>query len=122
MAKETTTTTADEKTRTDATKAKGPGPDMPPGDGPIEYRMKAGVHLAQAGSVVKEAWIGRVCGRSVRVYRGAPEAALPAEVRKAVQASGIEIGRITYEELGLAPPAPAVGVVNLTQQGLVPQG
>lgn len=94
----------------------------PPGEGPVEFRMKPGVHLAQAGIVVKEAWIGKVSGRSVRVYRGAPEAALPIEVRKAVLASGIEIGRITYEELGLAPPAPAVGMVNLTQQGTVPQG
>jgi hypothetical protein len=108
------------------TKEQDPKPkgavEMPPGSGPVEYRMRPGVHLAQAGSVVKEAWIGMVCGRSVRVYRGAPDAALPAEVRKAVRASGIEIGRITYEELGLAPPGPAVGIVNLTQQPETPQG
>lgn len=108
----------DDKSRVDgAAQAQAKkGVELPPGDGPVEYRMKPGVHLARAGSVVKEAWIGRVCGRSVRVYRGAPEAALPLEVRKAVRASGIEIGVITWEELNLTPPGPGVGVVNLTQQ------
>lgn len=119
MAKETA---PDDKNTAAPPKAKGV--ELPPGDGPVEYRMKAGVHLAQAGSVVKEAWIGRVCGRSVRVYRGAQEASLPLQVRQAVRASGIEIGRITYEELGLAPPSQPVGIVNLThqQQAETPQG
>lgn len=116
MAKDTN---AEEKNRVDA-QPKGTG--WPPGDGPVEFRMKPGVHLARAGSVVKEAWIGKVNGRSVRVYRGAPEAALPLEVRKAVRASSIEIGVITFEELGLQPPGGAVGIVNLTQQADPPQG
>lgn len=93
------------------------GKPMPTGEGPIEFRRKKDVHLCDAGRVVREDWVGRVCGRSVRVYRGAPEAALPAAVKTALAESGIEIGVITREELGLRPKAGTVGIVNLTQQG-----
>ena len=89
---------------------------MPAGSSPIEYRQKRGVHLADAGRVVKQAWVGRVLGRSVRVYRGTPESALPSAVRRALADSKIEVGVITLEELGLRPSA--TGIVNLTN----PQG
>jgi len=90
----------------------GEGKPMPAGEGPIEYRQKKGVHLAEAGRVVKEAWVGRICGRSVRVYRGAPEATLPTPVRAAILSAGIEIGVITLDELGIRPRQ--TGIVNLS--------
>jgi hypothetical protein len=89
------------------------GKALPAGEGPIEYRQKKGVPLAEAGSVVKEAWVGRVLGRSVRVYRGAPESTLPPAVRTAIEAAGIEIGVITLQELGIIPRT--TGIVNLGQ-------
>lgn len=92
------------------------GRPMPEGSQPIEYRPKKGLHLTQAGRVVKEAWVGRICGRSVRVYRGAPEGQLPGAIRAALAEAGIEIGAVTLEELGLRPRE--TGIVNLTQQGL----
>lgn len=93
------------------------GKGMPGGEGPIEFRKKKDVHLAEAGRVVREDWVGRVCGRSVRVYRGAPEGSLPAAVKAALAESGIEIGIITHEELGIRPKRGTIGIVNLTQQG-----
>lgn len=95
-----------------------PGKPMPDGKGPLEYRRAKKTHLAEAGRVVKQDWIGRVCDRSVRVYYGAQEKNLPDAVRKAVLASKIEIGVITYAELGLRPPAQPTGFVNLTEAGL----
>jgi hypothetical protein len=91
------------------------GRPMPAGAGPIEYRQKKGVHLADAGRVVKEAWVGRICGRSVRVYRGAPEGVLPAAVKAALETAGIEVGVVTLAELGITPRK--TGIVNLSQQG-----
>lgn len=88
---------------------------LPAGDGPIEYRQKRGVHLTEAGRVVKEAWVGRICGRPVRVYRGAPEAVLPTAVRAALETAGVEIGIITLADLGIVPRK--TGIVNLGQQG-----
>lgn len=92
---------------------RGAGRPMPEGTKPIEYRPKPGVNLAIAGRVVKEAWVGAVCGRSVRVYRGAPESALPGAVKGAITEAGIEIGLVTLEELGLRPRE--TGIVNLTR-------
>lgn len=105
---------AKETASKDTQPAKDEGRAMPAGDGPIEFRPRKGLHLAKAGRVVKEAWIGRILGRSVRVYRGAQESSLPLAVRAAVDESGIEIGVITLEELGLRPRE--TGIVNLTQQ------
>jgi len=95
-----------------------PGKPMPKGTGPLEYRRPKNVHLARAGRVVKQDWIGRVMDRSVRVYYGAQESALPDPVRQAVLKSGIQIGIMTYQELGLAPPREPTGFVNLTEAGL----
>lgn len=97
------------------------GRPMPEGNKPVEYRAKHGVNLAEAGRVVKEAWVGAVCGRSVRVYRGAPEGVLPAAVKAALVDAGIEIGLVTYEELGMRDPR-GTRIVNLTRQGLAQQG
>lgn len=104
-------------TTKDSSEPKTEGRPMPDGSKPIEYRAKHGVNLAQAGRVVKEAWVGSVCGRSVRVYRGAPEGVLPGAVKTALVDAGIEIGIVTYEELGMRPRG-EVGIVNLTRQGL----
>lgn len=88
---------------------------MPKGDTPLEYRRTENLHLARAGRVVKENFVGRILGRSVRVYYGAPEAKLPDAVRKVLAEHNIPIGIITLEELGLRPRE--TGIVNLTQQG-----
>src|SRR6188768_65536 len=101
----------------EATEPKAEGRPMPEGSKPIEYRGKHGVNLAEAGRVVKEAWVGAICGRSVRVYRGAPEGVLPGAVKAALTDAGIEIGVITYEELGMRDPR-GTRIVNLTRQGL----
>lgn len=119
QAKEKDQTTA--QSREDEPKpGPAPGRPMPDGKGPLEYRRNKKMHLAQAGRVVKQDWIGRVCDRGVRVYYGAQEKNLPDAVRKAVLASNIEIGVITYAELGLPDPAhkAATSFVNLTEAGL----
>lgn len=91
-------------------------PGMPAGDGPVEFRLRKKIALPDAGPVVKENWVGRVCGRSVRVYRGAPEHTIPDAVRAELVKAGVPIGPITWEELGVRPPAPTTAFVNLTQQ------
>lgn len=93
---------------------KAAGNPMPPGEGALEYRRDPKVHLSKAGRVVKSNWVGRVLGRSVRVYYGAQEAKIPEPVRAAVLKSGIEIGVVTLEEMGLKPRV--TGIINLSQQ------
>ena len=90
------------------------GKPMPDGDGALEYRRDMKLHLTKAGPVVKSNWVGRILGRSVRVYYGAQEKNLPEAVRKAVLASGIPIGVLTMEELNLKPRE--TSIVNLSQQ------
>lgn len=95
-----------------------PGKGMPAGEGPIEFRLRKKIPLPEAGRVVKENWIGRICGRAVRVYRGAQEETIPDAVKVELAKAGIEIGPVTYEELGLRAPQGTPGFVNLTQQQL----
>ena len=116
MAKQDQTTARDNEPRP------GPAPDkpLPDGKGPLEYRRNRKIHLCQAGRVVKQDWIGKVMDHPVRVYYGAQEKSLPKAVRDAVLKSKIEIGVITYEELGLEPPKSSVGFVNLTEAGIDP--
>lgn len=94
------------------------GKEMPPGDGPCEFRLRKKIPLPEAGNVVKDNWVGRVCGRRVRVYRGCPEAEVPEAVKAELTKSGIEIGKVTYEDLGFAPPPQQAqpAFINLTQQ------
>jgi len=92
------------------------GRQMPAGEGPCEFRLRKKIALPEAGRVVKENWVGRVCGRSVRVYRGAQEDSIPEAVRVELAKAGVEIGVISYEELGIRPPVATPGFVNLTQQ------
>jgi hypothetical protein len=67
----------------------------------IEFRPNPKVHLVEAGDVALSNWVGRVGDRRVRVYRGAPAKKIPDAVQKAMAESGVLIGRITLEELGL---------------------
>lgn len=97
-----------------------PGKPMPDGKGALEYRRNKKTHLCAAGRVVKQDWIGNVMGRSVRVYYGAQEKNLPEAVKAAVLKSRIEIGIITYAELGLAEPQKPTTFVNLTEAGREP--
>jgi hypothetical protein len=107
----------------DTGKAKGEdkakGRSMPAGDGPVEFRLLKKVALPEAGRVVRENWVGKVMGRRVRVFRGAQEHTIPDVVKAELQKSGIEIGVITWEELGLKPPTPVPAFRNLTQEQLL---
>jgi hypothetical protein len=82
-----------------------------------EYRPQKGVHLAEAGEVALDNWTGKVDGRRVTVQRGTQVKALPANVRKALDASGVRFGQITYEELGLRQPGygPGARVVGVNE-------
>ena len=75
---------------------------------PVEYRPNRKVHLAEAGKVALSNWVGKVGNRRVRVYRGAQATAIPEPVQKAMIASGVQLGVITYEELGVRPPGALV--------------
>jgi len=72
----------------------------------MEYKPDPRVALPEAGPVALGNWVGRVGDRRVRVYRGAIAKAIPEAVQKAMAKSGIPIGTITWQELGLPPRAP----------------
>lgn len=95
------------------TDMKGPGVTDHRG----EYRPRQDVHLARAGRVALENWTGRVNGKRVRVYRGAPADQIPADVQAAMQKSGCGIGELTFEDLGLRTPQEDRGarVVNVKE-------
>jgi hypothetical protein len=85
---------------------KEPNKDQPQaaatsGNERMEYRPNPKVHLAEAGDVALSNWVGRVGDRRVRVYRGASAKKIPDAVQKAMADSGVLIGRITLEELGM---------------------
>jgi hypothetical protein len=75
-----------------------------PDDERVEYRPNRKIHLCAAGPVSLGNWVGRVGNKFVRVYRGAQASSIPEPVVTAMAASGIEVGLITYEELGLRQP------------------
>lgn len=70
----------------------------------VEYRPNRKVHLTAAGPCALGNWVGRVGNKFVRVYRGAQASGIPEAVVTAMAASGIEVGVITHEELGLRQP------------------
>lgn len=74
-----------------------------------EYRPRDGVHLAEAGDVVLDNWVGKVDGKRTRVFRGTPVEDLSPAVKKALETTGIQTGRISYEDLGLRPPGVGPG-------------
>lgn len=80
----------------------------------VEYRPDRKIHLAEAGRVALSNWVGKVAGKRVRVYRGAQATKIPEAVQKAMAASGVAIGVITYEELGLRPPGQTGPIRRLT--------
>lgn len=84
-------------------------------EGPLEYRPKRGLHITKAGPVALGNWIGRVEGRRVRVYRGAQERGIPPQIRTAMAASGVAIGVVTPQDLGMIPRETTI--VNLGQSG-----
>lgn len=75
-----------------------------PSTGIAEYRPNTKIPLPKQGKVSLGNWIGRVGNCRVRVYRGASAAKLPAVVVAAMQKSGIEVGVITWADLGVQPP------------------
>jgi hypothetical protein len=84
---------------------------LPPGapastadDERVEYRPNRKVHICEAGPVALSNWVGRVGNKFVRVYRGAQGSALPGPVTAAMKESGVDVGLVTYEELGLRQP------------------
>ncbi len=76
----------------------------PAEDERVEYRPNRKEHLALAGPVALSNWVGRVGNKFVRVYRGAQASSLPEPVIAAMAESGVKIGIITFEELGLRQP------------------
>jgi hypothetical protein len=74
-----------------------------PESGKVEYRPNPRVHLAESGTVVLDNWVGSIGAISVRVYYGAQIASMPEAVVKGLRAAGVNIGKITYAELGLRP-------------------
>jgi hypothetical protein len=68
----------------------------------VEYRSNPKVHLAEAGPVALSNWVGRIGDKRVRVYRGAQASRIPEAVQKAMIASGVPIGAITLQDLGLS--------------------
>jgi hypothetical protein len=105
----------------DHEKAEKPAPEkpsaaLPPsvpesGDNRAEYRPSRTVHIAKAGPVALGNWVGRVGSKFVRVYRGAQAGGIPDAVKVAMAASGIDVGTITLEELGLRQ-APADALLS----------
>ncbi len=79
----------------------------------VEFRPQPGVHIAAAGNVALSNWVGRVGDKHVRVYRGAPAAKIPEAVQKAMKASGVLIGIVTLEELGLKPRSQGVQILSV---------
>jgi hypothetical protein len=79
-----------------------------------EYRPDRKIHLAEAGKVALSNWVGKVAGRRVRVYRGAQASKIPEPIQKAMAASGVGCGIITYEELGVRPPGQAGPIRRVT--------
>lgn len=69
------------------------------------YRPTEGVALPNAGAIALDNWTGRVGNFRVRVYRGAPAKDIPAEVVKAMAASGCKTGKVTWADIGIRPIA-----------------
>ncbi len=94
------------------TDMKGPGAGAK-----SDYRPRRGIHLAEQGECVLENWVGKVDGKRVSVFRGTPIADLDAPVKKALQQSKMQFGRITYEELGQREPGYSGGakIVNVSE-------
>lgn len=70
----------------------------------VIYKPRPGVHITQAGNVAQSNWVGRYGNRTVRVYRGAQAGDVPEAVISQMSKDGVKFGKITMEELGLAPP------------------
>jgi hypothetical protein len=98
-----------------ATKEQAPPPSDVGADlvGKVEYRPTPGVHIAEAGKVALGNWVGRIGNRNVRVYYGAPATKIPAAVQAAMAKSGVEVGVVTYEELGLVKAPRRRGAIVL---------
>jgi hypothetical protein len=71
----------------------------------VVYRAARDGHITQAGKVALGNWVGKVGGQTHRVYFGAPEAKVPADVRAAMAASriGIAFGHVTQHDLKARP-------------------
>lgn len=67
------------------------------------YRPTPDLHICEAGKVVKSNWVGRVGNREVRVMRGAQVSGMPDGLVQALTRDHIEMGKVTLDELGLAP-------------------
>jgi hypothetical protein len=79
-------------------------PPGSPDDERVEYRPNRKLHICEAGPVALSNWVGRVGSKFVRVYRGAQGSTLPGPVTAAMKESGVDVGLVTYEELGLRQP------------------
>lgn len=84
---------------------------QPGDDDRVEYRPSRKLHICEAGPVALSNWVGRVGTKFVRVYRGAQASSLPDPVSAAMKESGVDVGLVTYEELGLRQP-PATTLVR----------
>jgi hypothetical protein len=84
---------------------------QPGDDDRVEYRPSRKLHICEAGPVALSNWVGRVGTKFVRFYRGAQASSLPGPVTSAMKESGVDVGLVTYEELGLRQP-PAATLVR----------